>query len=415
MNVALFIEIKNEYTEHLVDTLMPYIYDGLTSIYIEADRIATKSSCTDKTLLIFQKLLLEINKWSQIRITEETNRIKQQSNTTEYLDKLIKAVIKSNIVLLTYSNTVSNIIGQSFYNALTTHTFIHMCYTECAKDAHNNPYLYLHNVDPMDYKRNQIISQQHIEAGITKAIRKILPINMILDEYLVNSINIINEPPKIELIGANGVENGNVNGLPVPLAIATVPNNGQTIPNQSNIIDENLEKQVMQMIKSDHVKTDQQKIQAIMNIDKILSGMEPTKSGSGTGSKNPNVVSSGKKISSTRNASSSKNSNYFVAPHLLEDTDNENIVNKNLAESDKKLLNIDFDNEVTVATDGNQESESFSSITNRPMAGRFGREPEVSERVDPNNVKLIEDYGMPMRGGIHNHNHAHNKKHSRNR
>ena len=40
MNVALFLEIKNEYSEHLIDTLTPFIYEGLKSLYKDATKIA---------------------------------------------------------------------------------------------------------------------------------------------------------------------------------------------------------------------------------------------------------------------------------------------------------------------------------------------------------------------------------------
>ena len=209
MNVSFFLEMKEEYTQHLVDTLAPYIYEGLTSIYKEAVRVANDSGCEEKILITFQKCLQAIGKWSQVIIAEETNRIKQLSGTTDYLDDLVKAVIKSNIILLTFSNNISNIVAQTFYNSFTTQLFIHRCYSECGKDAHNYPYLFYHDVSAMDYKRNQIVIQQNIQSGITRAIRKVLPISLILKEYLVNSINIIQEPPKVELVGANPMNQSN--------------------------------------------------------------------------------------------------------------------------------------------------------------------------------------------------------------
>lgn len=388
MNVALFLEIKNEYTEHLTDTITPYIYEGLTSIYKEAVRLADEINREGNTLMIFQKLLQSINNWSQLRIEEETNRIKQLSNTADYLDDLIRAVVKSNIILLTYSNSVSNVIAQSFYNTLTTSTFIHRCYTECGKDAHNNPYLFFHDVDPMDYKRNQIIINQHIQAGITRAIRKILPISMILKEYLVNSINIIQEPPKVELIGSNQQV------IPDTLG-PQLDNFGRINPFGSKNISENkldskLEKEVMKIIKSESAKSEQQTVQAILNIDKILTNMKPN---------NPAELSA--KSSSNKRVLSSinkKNSEFLIAPHLMEQEDKEfcdDIMNDKLGQSDKKILNINFDDEPTVSASTNKKSISGTTMSNRPMPGKTGPKmnPLTSERIDPSKVNLIEDYG----------------------
>ena len=401
MNVAIFLEIKNEYTEHLVETLTPYIYEGLTSIYREAVKIADDTNNKDKTLLIFQKLLQSIDIWNQVRINEETNRIKQLSNTADYLDDLVKAVIKSNIILLTYSNNVSNIIGQSFYNTFATSSFIHRCYTECGKDSHNNPYLFFHDIDPMDYKRNQIIIQQHIQSGITRAVRKILPISMILKEYLINSINIIQEPPKIELLGTNGKvlepTNPQLNNAATQLALPNI---------SDKKIDEKMEKAIVKAIKTENNKTDQQKVQTIMEIDKLMGNIKPTK---------PivqNSKSSSTKSSITKRLPALKPQNDVsesipAGTKILsknnidnDDDDDEDDDNDNEdASTDENIMNLKFDEESTVNDSSNKKSLSNTTMSNRGMPKKNANKInlETSERVDPNKINLIEDYGM--RGG----------------
>ena len=391
MNIALFLEIKNEYTEHLVDTITPYIYEGLSSIYKEAVRIAEENDSKDKTLLIFQKLLQTVNTWNQLRIDEETTRIKQLSNTADYLDDLVRAVIKSNIILLAYSNTISNLIGQSFYNSLTTSTFVHRCYTECAKYAHNNPYLFYHGAHAMDYKRNQIIIQEKIRDHIVKAIRKILPISMILKEYLINSINIIQEPTKVELLGMppNPPENiantANIARAAIPEILPNAPSAGnQKQLSEKKKIDPQLEKEVMKIIKSEGLKTDKQKLRAIMDIDKLLTSAEPTKAGEMSAKK---IVSSITK----------KNISAMIPPHLIEVEDDDDAFNMNLGQSDKKLLHMNFDDEPTVRGSTNKKTLSGTSISVRPMPKNNNIQrmyDEISEKMDPTKVELIEDYGQ---------------------
>jgi len=390
MDVALFLEIKNEYTEHLVETILPYIYEGLTSIYKEAVRVADESNCVEtKTLIIFQKLLQSINNWNQLRINEETNRIKQLSNTADYLDDLVKAVIKSNIILLAYSKTVSNVIGQGFYNSLTTATFIHRCYTECGKDAHNNPYLFFHDIDPMDYKRNQIIVQTKIQEGITRAIRKILPISMILKEFLINSINIIQEPPKVELVGLapTGLAQPSIDNLVGHDILSKYPNIDQKFASETKQ-DSKLEKEVLKMLKSESIKSDKQKIQAIMNLDKIITSMEPNKPAELSARNNPNRALS---------TITKKNAEYLVAPHLMDEKDNFNddLVNARLRQSDRKILDINIDDEQTEAS-AIKKSVSNTTLSNHLLPNRNGprMNPETSERMDPLKVKFIEDYGL---------------------
>lgn len=359
MEIAIFLEMKNEYTEILVDILTPYIYDGLNTIYKRAVIISDKTNTKDKTLLIFQKYLLNVNEWNKTMIEEETKRIKQCSNTSEYLDDLVKAVIKTNIILLTYSNKVSNIIGQTFYNSLTTETFIHRCYTECAKDAHNNPMFFYHEVEPMDFKRNQVIIEQNIQRGIIKAIRKILPISMILKEFLVNSVNIINEP-RIELIGSAPNPVPPVN--PAPPFPLPVP-----VPKpRTERINPKLEREVMNLLKSESAKTDQQKVQAIMNIDRIISNMDPIKS-------------------------ETKAKEIFVPVS----ENREDIYDRNLGQSDKNLININDEDDRDQSSAKKDMSEmSFSA---RPFPN-MSKKKEASEKIDPKNVNLIENYGASVHG-----------------
>lgn len=353
MNVSFFLESKNEYTEHLVDTLTPYIYEGITSIYKEAVRIAKESNKTDKTLMIFQKLLQSISGWNQIRIEEETDRIKKSSGTSEYLDDLIKAVIKSNIILLTYANTVSNVIAQNFYNTFKTSTFILRCYMECGKDAHNNPYLFFHEIDPLDYKRNQIIVHSKIQSGITRAIRKVLPIHMILKEYLINTVNIVQEPPNVELLNYKS---------------QIVEKSEKITKTKSS--ESKIEQKVMEMIKTENGKSDKDKIRAIMNIDKII-----------TSSHKQDKPESSKRSSQKRSVSSKMSLNFPIvteSQHSFHQTDN--------------LLNIDIDNEET------EVNTNFDNVSNTSMTGRGmpslnqSQYNEVSERIDPSKVKFIEMY-----------------------
>ena len=262
--------------------------------------------------------------------------------------------------------------------------FIHRCYTECGKDAHNNPYLFFHDIEPMDYKRNQIVVQTKIQEGITRAVRKILPISMILKEYLINSMNIVQEQPKVELLGlvpTNQIEN-------------IMPNdiyNKQPNIDQRIVSDSNLEKEVLRIINTESNKSDKQKIQAIMNIDKIISSREPTR---------PMDMSvnnmSGKKELSTI---TKRVSDYLVAPLLMEDEYNHsgnNIFNNHLRHADREILNINIDDEKTEGASITKKSVSATTLSGRGMPRTkisSKRDPESSERVDPSKIKLIEDYG----------------------
>ena len=92
------VETKNEYTIQLINILTPHIYEGFTSIYNEAKKIIKKGDET-KVLKTYQQFLKRIPHWNINLIDNETDRIKAISRC-DFLENLLKAVIKANIILL---------------------------------------------------------------------------------------------------------------------------------------------------------------------------------------------------------------------------------------------------------------------------------------------------------------------------
>lgn len=178
----LLVETKNEYISHLTNIITPLIFEGIQSIYKEAQKL---SDATD-VLKIFQTFLKRIPKWNKNLIEKETLRIMNSSHSYEWLDNLIKATLKSNLVVLMYNPTIKNQhkIDSSFYNNISSCDFIHKVYIECAREIWNNPYLLYHNYPPIEIKRNQRDCMTIIKECIKEALRKLLPVKHILNIYL---------------------------------------------------------------------------------------------------------------------------------------------------------------------------------------------------------------------------------------
>ena len=94
------IETKHEYTIHLVNSIYQLIYDGLQNIYDEAK----KNAKNNDELKVFQILLSGVPKWNPTLIDTEYQRIIRLNNLGKTIEDLLKAVIKSNIVVLTNTN-----------------------------------------------------------------------------------------------------------------------------------------------------------------------------------------------------------------------------------------------------------------------------------------------------------------------
>jgi hypothetical protein len=178
----VLVETKNEYTTHLINILTPLVFEGIQSVYKQSLGIAKENDI----LKIFQSFLKAIPKWNQIIIDKETNRIVNSSHSYEWINDLIKATLKANLVVLMYNPLVKNQtkIDPSLYQNIRTSDFIHRIYIECARELWNNPYLLYHNYPPIEIKRNQRDCMNIIKECIKESIRKLLPVKHILQIYL---------------------------------------------------------------------------------------------------------------------------------------------------------------------------------------------------------------------------------------
>ena len=168
------LERKKEYTTYLINILSPILYDGILSIYKDGSKLTEKGT----ELKIFQSLLKNIPDWSNTIIENEVNRIKEISKCN-FLEDLLKAVIKSNIIILINNEKIDN----SLYD-INLSNFLHNCYISIAKDFYQFPELFIHNLKPIDIKRNQREAIKIIKESIENTIRKMLPLNLILNNYI---------------------------------------------------------------------------------------------------------------------------------------------------------------------------------------------------------------------------------------
>lgn len=191
------VEIKKEYTKFLSNIITPLIYEGIKNIYtksIETEKIfeeAAKENPDIKNpgvLRIFQTFLKGIKNINDHNIEAECNRIKEKSKCSGWLDDLIKSVVKSYIVLLTYnvSEKTCKLVNEKFHETIDTKSFIHKCYIECARSFFNYPELFWHGFSTIEIKRNQREAHNIIRGCIKEAVRKMLPMKLILEEYLKN-------------------------------------------------------------------------------------------------------------------------------------------------------------------------------------------------------------------------------------
>ena len=181
-NVAVLVDAKEEYTKQLISILKPCIYQGIKSIFQDAKDICHQDNTPDNVLMVFQDLLSRIPKWSQDIINKEFERISNASKC-DYIDDLLKVVYVSHIKVLTIVHSAQRNKKISLKVPSGSH-FIHLCYTECAREFWKDPYLFSDRASKYEQQKNMRDSENMIGECIAETIRKQLPVRHILKEFL---------------------------------------------------------------------------------------------------------------------------------------------------------------------------------------------------------------------------------------
>jgi len=228
-------EIKKEYTIQLINMLTPPVYEGINSIYGEVKSIAVSG----EELKVFQGFLQKIPIWNEEMIQTEAKRIKTVVINSDIIDDLIKAVIQSNILLLTATDlSEKHRVLKEFNLTLNYSKFIHNVYIEVAKVFYNYPFLFYDKVPALEYKKNQLKAHKLIKESIEEAIRKMLPLQLILKKYLGMMSEITDNKYIKPLV--NTESNNNQYALVNPQNIQNTQNN-QSAQNAHNVRSQALE------------------------------------------------------------------------------------------------------------------------------------------------------------------------------
>jgi hypothetical protein len=200
------VDIKHEYDENLTEILVPLLHEGLMSIlaraqehYDKCEELASANSDIKNPgiVKIFQICLKGVPTLSAAAVESEVRRIKEQSHCAEWFDDLVKAVVKSHIVLLTYnaSGGTCELVREKFHDKININEFIHNCYIECAHSFYNNPELIIRLPEKQSHSKSSFayrtgiqkdLTYKYIKKAIRKAINKLLPYKSMLKEYLRN-------------------------------------------------------------------------------------------------------------------------------------------------------------------------------------------------------------------------------------
>jgi hypothetical protein len=196
--MSQYIEIKQEFTTRFVKIIMPFIHQGISSIYDEAVQV-TKDKKMSEVIKSFRVFLKEIPKWNKALVADESNKISSENEIGNLIHKLLEAVIKSHIQVLTRYNDLTAKLPIKMPKDYSFETFIHSCYVECAKEFFDNSLLFIITNDDEKNITNLQLAQNTIKEAIINAIRKMLPYEDIVQVYLLNDDELIAEQERVDL------------------------------------------------------------------------------------------------------------------------------------------------------------------------------------------------------------------------
>jgi hypothetical protein len=222
MNTSLMIELKHEYTTQLINILSSVILEGLQSLYTTARNSSEKTNI----LKTFQSLLKRIPNWDYNMINKELTRIELQTKKNPWIFQLIQAVFKINMLIYNLEPS------ENLKNELNVGQFIHFVYIECAREFWMDPFLFYDDYPSYEVKRNYLEIMKKIGISIENAIRRLLPMGMILDKFL-------------GLMTVNGkqLDLSEVYSMPILLDIPLKNNEPKTIKENYNSILNQVENQ----------------------------------------------------------------------------------------------------------------------------------------------------------------------------
>lgn len=175
------VDIKNFYVNYLITILKPSLIDGLITLYNDVVNIKNKNNLS--VIDLFKESLKNIKFLKQNQITALVIKIKDNTQSTELLDKTIKAVVKSFIILLTFnnSNKTVKLLNEEYHEKINTNEFIYRCYVEFSQSIYYNIDVFLKYVKLNLYTEeiNNIVY-----SSIETSLFKMLPMGEIMDYYL---------------------------------------------------------------------------------------------------------------------------------------------------------------------------------------------------------------------------------------
>lgn len=201
-SVTTYSEARNEYLKQLSTWIVPYMIQHYRGIWSEAFRVGGQQ----RVMVVFQDKCAEVPKWNQDIIDSNISKL-LDSCRCDYLEELMAAVFIAHTKVLIAIRVSSKHKKLQITLPKLDH-FLHRVFSECARSFWKTPYLFLDDAKPIEMQKNLLQAEALCSESIATAVRSMLPIKSILNEYLSDDVMaaepVIEEGPATLPIDATG-------------------------------------------------------------------------------------------------------------------------------------------------------------------------------------------------------------------
>jgi len=177
MESATYSEARVEYQKQMANKLVLPLLEFFRKI-----RTDLWAESQQSILSRFQKKCAEIPKWNQDMVAEETNRLIEVSRC-DYLEELMTALFIAHTKVMA-SVRVNKKSKKLTITVPKLDHFLHRVFTEAAKSFWKAPFLFQEEIPAVERQKNLLQAEAMIEEAIYAAVRDMLPIKKILQEYI---------------------------------------------------------------------------------------------------------------------------------------------------------------------------------------------------------------------------------------
>lgn len=189
-SVSTYSEARNEYLKQLSTWIVPYMIQFYRNVWA----VSSREGGQRRAMVVFQEKCAEVPKWNQDLIDENVGKLLDNCRC-DYLEELMAAVFIAHTKVLIAVRVSSKHKKLQITLPKLDH-FIHRIFSECARSFWKAPYLFLDDEKPIEMQKNLLQAEALCNDSIASAVRSLLPIKNILNEYL--SEDVMSSEPVIE-------------------------------------------------------------------------------------------------------------------------------------------------------------------------------------------------------------------------